>query len=117
MGIGTDILFLALGFIVGVLVTGAGTAYMMRKGDRDVPKSVRNIAPLMVVAFVALLLFTSAMPTLAQDPPTLDIPIDTIFDQSNIWINVFAPIAAIGIGIAIAIAVLNYVGKMIRSAF
>lgn len=75
---------------------------------------------LMMAAMLMLMLFVTVAPALAQTAtpvPTLDIPVDIIFDQSNTWINVFAPIAAIGIGIAIAIAVLNYVGKMIRSAF
>jgi hypothetical protein len=118
------IVVFSLGVIVGLLVMAGGTAYMMRKGDRDVPKaakvpnSVRNIAPLLVTAFVALMMFTSAMPTLAQEEEiSLDIPVAVIFTQTNVWMNVFAPIAAIGIGIMVAIKVLNYVGKMLSSAF
>jgi len=37
--------------------------------------------------------------------------------ETNSWMATFAPVAAIGIGISIALAVLGYLGKMIKSAF
>lgn len=48
---------------------------------------------------------------------SLTIPTDTIFSETNNWIVTFAPIAAIGIGITVALAVLGYLGKMIAGAF
>jgi hypothetical protein len=47
----------------------------------------------------------------------ITIPTDIIFTEANNWIETFAPIAAIGIGISIALAVLGYLGKMIIGAF
>jgi predicted CDP-diglyceride synthetase/phosphatidate cytidylyltransferase len=47
----------------------------------------------------------------------LNIPTDVLFTSTNSWLTTFAPIAAIGIGITIALAVLGYLGKMIVSAF
>jgi hypothetical protein len=79
--------------------------------------AARWLAP--VVAALALMLsFFNVGLIKAQTPvPSLNIPTSTIFTEANTWIQVFAPIAAIGIGIAIAIAVLGYVGKMIIDAF
>jgi hypothetical protein len=53
----------------------------------------------------------------AQTPVPLNIPVNQIFTETNSWMATFAPIAAIGIGISIALAILGYLGKMIRSAF
>jgi hypothetical protein len=54
---------------------------------------------------------------LSQAQVTLTIPTDDIFTSINNWIATFAPIVAIGIGIAAAIAILSFVGKQIVSAF
>lgn len=105
-----------LGFIVGVLTVFAGTAFMLRKGDRDVAGPFRNVSAL-ALAFVVVSLLSSVSPTLAQTPVPLEIPTNVIFSETNNWLATFAPIAAIGIGIAIALAVLGYLGKMITSAF
>lgn len=48
---------------------------------------------------------------------TLTIPTDDIFTSINSWIATFAPIVAIGIGIAAAIAILTFVGNEIIRAF
>lgn len=53
-------------------------------------------------------------------PPTavlLTVPTAELFAETNTWIGVFAPVAAIGIGIAIALAILGYLGSMIKKAF
>lgn len=105
-----------VGLVVGAVLVGAGTAFMLRKGDRDVPRSHRNVSALML-AFVLVSLLSGVSPTLAQTPVPLDIPTDVIFSETNNWLATFAPIAAIGIGIAIALAILGYLGKMIISAF
>jgi hypothetical protein len=107
---------LLLGFALGCVTVFAGTAYMLRKGDRDVPRSHRNVSALML-AFVLVSLLSGVSPTLAQTPVPLEIPTDVIFTETNNWIATFAPIAAIGIGITIALAVLAYLGKMIAGAF
>jgi hypothetical protein len=62
---------------------------------------------------------TPAPPTAV---PTVGIAFDqtitnTFFEQSNFWMDVFAPIIAIGIGIAIALAILTFIGKQILAAF
>ncbi len=69
---------------------------------------------------VAVSFAVTATPTPAPTAtpiPVLDIPTGVIFEQTNNWMTTFAPIAAIGIGIGIALAVLGYLGKMIKGAF
>lgn len=61
------------------------------------------------------MMVASALPAQAQ--VTLTIPTNDIFTSINNWIVTFAPIVAIGIGIAAAIAILSFVGKQIVSAF
>jgi hypothetical protein len=56
----------------------------------------------------------TAVPTI---PVSIDLPVGVIFSETNNWIEQFAPLAAIGIGITIALAVLGYLGHMIVSAF
>ncbi len=67
------------------------------------------------VLFLVLFLVGGVIPSFAQ--VTLTIPTDDIFTSINDWIATFAPIVAIGIGIAAAIAILNFVGMQIVKAF
>ena len=78
------------------------------------------------LALMLLILLIQVAPLFAQTatpiPPTatpvrLNVPTNVIFTETNSWMSTFAPIAAIGIGISIALAVLGYLGKMIKSAF
>jgi hypothetical protein len=57
------------------------------------------------------------IPPTATSTPGLTIPINTVMVSTNSWIETFAPIAAIGIGIGIALAILGYLGRIIKSAF
>ena len=66
-----------------------------------------------IIAVLAVLALSSAI-SMAQ---TITVPVDTIFDEAQVWIGVFAPILAIGIGIGIALAILNFVGRKILEAF
>lgn len=77
---------------------------------------VRNPKTLMLAILISMLAL-SVVPAFAQTPVPLEIPTDVIFSETNNWLTTFAPIAAIGIGITIALAVLGYLGKMIVSAF
>ena len=71
-----------------------------------------------VFAVLAAMLVVGVVSAAAQSTPVpLDIPVDVIFSETNNWLGTFAPIAAIGIGITIALAVLGYLGKMIVGAF
>lgn len=67
------------------------------------------------VLMVLLCLLSFSMTAFAQ--VTLEIPTDDIFQSINDWIVTFAPIIAIGIGIAAAIAILSFVGNEIIKAF
>jgi hypothetical protein len=86
---------------------------------------IQRRSTLLVVAVVVMMLVFSIMPAAAQTatpvptsaPTVLNIPTDVLFTSTNSWLTTFAPIAAIGIGITIALAVLGYLGKMIVSAF
>lgn len=74
------------------------------------------------IAVFALLMIVMVAPIAAQTPvptatPGINVPTGTIFSQTNSWISTFAPIAAIGIGITVALAVLGYIGKQITKAF
>lgn len=70
------------------------------------------------LTILAILLFNTAV-VLAQEttPEPLYIPTSEIFQQTNNWITVFAPIVAIGAGISIALAILNFVVKQIVKSF
>lgn len=82
-----------------------------------------------VLLFVGLLLLLIVMPAAALTAtpvptpvPTathvpLNIPTNTIMSSTNDWIAQFAPVAAISIGIGLALAVLGFLGRMIRGAF
>ena len=109
-------IFLLFGLVIAVSV---GIAYFFRyfpEALKIVVKKVRGLSILPALGVVVL--FAQASVTYAQTPvPNLQIPTTVIFDEANTWIQVFAPIAAIGIGISIAISVLGYVGKMIVGAF
>lgn len=79
---------------------------------------LKQYLPVFLAALLTVMVL-DASATLAQESTAvpLDIPTDVIFTETNNWIATFAPIAAIGIGITIAIAVLAYIGKMIARAF
>jgi hypothetical protein len=66
-----------------------------------------------LVAFVGVV-----MPQVVTYASTaISIDTDTLFSSVNDWINVFLPIAAIGLGIAIALAVISYVGDAVLHGF
>ena len=67
---------------------------------------------LMAVAF-----FLSSVPAWAQTPVPLVVPTNEIFTQTNTWMGVFAPVVAIGVGIAVALAILGFIGNEILKAF
>jgi hypothetical protein len=119
IGIVAFVVFVA--FVTNGIFHLTRTAPLMWRHIRGktVRKNVDRVAGFAVALLAAVMAF-AASPAYAQTAtpvPTLNIPTTTIFNEANTWIQVFAPIAAIGIGIAIAIAVLGYVGKMIEGAF
>lgn len=80
--------------------------------------SVRlNRSVTVLAVFVAMLALGVVAAAAQSTPVPLEIPTGVIFSETNNWLETFAPIAAIGIGITIALAVLGYLGKMIVSAF
>jgi hypothetical protein len=79
---------------------------------------IRFTRSMTVFAVLVAMLVVGVVSAAAQSTPVpLDIPVDVIFSETNNWLGTFAPIAAIGIGITIALAVLGYLGKMIVGAF
>lgn len=60
---------------------------------------------------------TPVPPTATATVVMISIPTNVIFTETNNWLATFAPIAAIGIGVTLALAVLAYIGKLITSAF
>ena len=81
-------------------------------------KSFRLSRSVTLLAVLVAMLVVGVVSAAAQSTPVpLEIPTGVIFSETNNWLTTFAPIAAIGIGITIALAVLGYLGKMIVSAF
>ena len=74
-----------------------------------------NFRGVRLPALVGLLLATLLPQVAFAQSTTIEIPTDVIFSSVNSWIVVFAPIAAIGIGISVALGVLTYVGITILS--
>ena len=86
-------------------------AFIARNTDR---MAALMVLALVMIAMVAPAAAQTAVPTAT---PGINVPTGTIFSQTNSWISTFAPIAAIGIGITVALAVLGYIGKQITKAF
>ena len=82
-------------------------AFIARNTDR--------MAALMVLALVMIAMVAPAAAQTAT--PSIQVPTSQIFSETNSWISTFAPIAAIGIGITVALAVLGYIGNQIAKAF
>jgi hypothetical protein len=74
-------------------------------------RSVKALAAGMSTAMVLAPQFITHAST------AITIDTDTLFESVNDWINVFLPIAAIGLGIAIALAVISYVGDAVLHGF
>ena len=92
----------------------------MGRGDEaDIRAPGLGASQALVLAILVFSMLAHGTASFAQTatPVPLNIPTDVIFTQTNSWMATFAPIAAIGIGISIALAVLGYLGKMIKSAF
>jgi len=68
-----------------------------------------------ITLMIVVIALVNALSVFAQVAITIDT--DVIFTEANTWITVFTPIVAIGIGIAIALAILRFIGKQIVSAF
>lgn len=68
------------------------------------------------VLIMALVLTVTAM-SFAQTPVPIVVNTNDIFTQTNSWIAIFSPIVAIGTGIAIALAILTFIGGQILKAF
>lgn len=81
---------------------------------------VRGMAanPINRIAFViaALAMLTLSAAAQATAVP-LVVPTNEIFTQTNSWLQTFAPVVAIGVGIAVALAILRFIGKQIIDAF
>ena len=68
-----------------------------------------------ITLMIVIIALFNAVAVFAQVAITVDT--DVIFTEANNWIVVFTPIIAIGLGIAIALAILRFIGKQIISAF
>ncbi len=75
-----------------------------------------NRAMFMRVMMLAFVFVFSAVAAFAQTPVPITIDTNQIFTQTNSWITVFAPILAIGGGIAIALALLSFIiGQIVKA--
>lgn len=88
-------------------------------------KSVRDQALLfflLALSSVAAFAQTNTPVPPTAIPPTatnviLTVPTNQFFTSANSWITQFAPVLAIGVGIAVALAILRFIGKQIVDAF
>jgi len=107
---------LFIGIIIGCVIMAVGIEQMIKGRRLKVPKNGATALLLAVLVF-SMLAHSTVSFAQSATPVPLNIPTGVIFEQTNNWMATFAPIAAIGIGISIALAVLGYLGKMIKSAF
>ncbi len=114
---------LLLGLVLMALLMGVGFYWMLERGKDGkaiLPKNAKGgfIAALSVLTLVGAML-AHPMLILAQEdtPVPLVIPINAIFTQANNWLSTLSPIASLGIGIIIALAVFGFLSKAIKSAF
>jgi hypothetical protein len=84
----------------------------LAKAVRGAASSTRNRIAMLMAALMAM-----TAVSFAQTPVPLVVPTNDIFESVNTWLEVFAPIVAIGVGIAIALAILTFIGKQILQAF
>jgi hypothetical protein len=119
---------LLLGVALGVVIVMAAYflfAPVLRSVEQFVVSKLRGSRaprvplPALIAVFVVVSALASPYVSFAQNatPVPLNIPVNAIFTETNNWMETFAPIAAIGIGITLALAVLGYIGKIIASAF
>lgn len=69
----------------------------------------------LLIAAVAIVMVSAV--SFAQTAVALVVPTNEIFTQTNSWLQTFAPVVAIGVGIAVALAILRFIGKQIIDAF
>lgn len=74
----------------------------------------RRVITIVIAVFVMVMMVA---PAFAQTPVPITVDTNEIFTQTNNWIDVFTPIVAIGVGIAIALAILTFIGNQILKAF
>jgi len=71
----------------------------------------------MVLMAFAMLVNTVAAFAQSDENVSLDIPIDAFISATNTWVEELAPVVAITTGIAIALAVLGFIGNAIIKGF
>lgn len=69
---------------------------------------------IIITFMLCLMLSLSVMPSFAQ---SISFDATVLISQVNTWITVFLPILSIGMGISIAIALVEKVGSSILNAF
>lgn len=74
-----------------------------------------NLPKLRIGLMVGLFMVGGAV--FAQTPVPIEVDTNALFSSANDWIAIFTPIVAIGVGIAIALAILSFIGKQIVDAF
>jgi len=112
-----ELVLIVFGFVLGLVTAYVWTAMHIRGSKPRI--SGKTLQTVMVAALFVGLMVAQVAVSYAQTatPVPLNIPTNQIFTETNSWMATFAPVAAIGIGISIALAVLGYLGKMIKSAF
>lgn len=77
---------------------------------------IATLALMLLLTSIALAQTATPVPPTAT-PVTLSVPTNQFFTSANGWITQFAPVLAIGVGIAVALAILRFIGKQIVDAF
>lgn len=90
-------------------------ARLTKAGQRALSYLRERLLTISLTAFVFM--FIALPQIMARASTTITIDTDLLFSSVNDWIVVFLPIAAIGLGISIALAVIDLVGDSILSGF
>lgn len=116
-----DMITLSIGIFLGSVMTltiiALGSWVIASNKKVDVQQAGKRMIPALIAVVVALAVALPQAAFAQATPVPLEIPTNVIFTETNNWLQTFAPIAAIGIGITLALAVLGYIGKLIASAF
>lgn len=110
---------LAFGAVVFALLLQVMKPKKHAPPGRVAPRAGKLVPLLIAVFFVALTLVQVA-PAAAQTPvpiPTLDIPIASLFSQTNFWMGTLSPVISVAVGAGIAVGILLFVAAIIKGSF
>lgn len=77
----------------------------------------QKIAPILVIAILLMLFVMPSFTAAAQTPVPISIDTNALLTQVNTWTAALDDVVFLGVAIAIAIAILTFIGASILKAF